>query len=46
MATKQKVTVIRIADLLARTDRISPLDHFHPGSQGYQAIARRIAETL
>lgn len=46
LATEQKVTVIRIADLLARADRISPLDHFHPGSRGYQAIARRIAETL
>ena len=41
-----KVTVVRIADLLVRADRISPIDHFHPGSQGYAAIARRITETF
>jgi len=46
LASNQNVTVVRIADLLARGDRMSPLDHFHPGSQGYRAIARRIAETL
>jgi lysophospholipase L1-like esterase len=46
LAGKNRVTVLRIADLLARPDRISPVDHFHPGSRGYRAIARRIAETL
>jgi len=40
------VTVIRIADVLARPDRLSPIDHFHPGARGYGAIARRIADTL
>jgi lysophospholipase L1-like esterase len=45
-ADMPEVTVIRIADLLVRTDRISPIDHFHPGSLGYAAIARRIADTF
>jgi lysophospholipase L1-like esterase len=40
------VTVIRIADVLARADRLSPIDHFHPGTLGYAAIARRIADTF
>ena len=46
LASRRRVTVLRIADLLGREERISPLDHFHPGSDGYRAIARRIAETL
>lgn len=45
-ADMPEVTVIRIADLLVRADRISPIDHFHPGSLGYAAIARRIADTF
>jgi lysophospholipase L1-like esterase len=40
------VTVVRIADLLVRADRLSSIDHFHPGWQGYAAIARRITETF
>lgn len=40
------VTVVRIADVLARADRLSPVDHFHPGTLGYAAIARRIADTF
>ena len=44
-ARDERVTVVRIADLLARRrDRLSPLDHFHPGAAGYALIARRIAE--
>ena len=46
VASNRKVTVVRIADLLALEDRISPIDRFHPGSRGYSAIARRIAETF
>jgi lysophospholipase L1-like esterase len=40
------VTVIRIADVLSRADRLSPIDHFHPGTLGWAAIARRIADTF
>ncbi|HEX8169643.1 MAG TPA: GDSL-type esterase/lipase family protein [Thermoanaerobaculia bacterium] len=42
-ATLPAVTVIRIADVLARPERISALDRFHPSSGGYRAIAARIA---
>ena len=40
------VTVIRIADVLSRADRLSPIDNFHPGTLGYAAIARRIADSF
>jgi len=46
LAAMRGVTVIRIADVLARADRLSPIDHFHPGTLGYAAIARRIADTF
>jgi lysophospholipase L1-like esterase len=45
-ASTSGVTVIRIADLLVRDDRISPIDHFHPGALGYAAIARRLADAF
>ena len=40
------VTVIRLADALAHADRLSTIDHFHPGTLGYAVIARRIADTF
>lgn len=45
-AADRGVTVVRICDLLRRDDRISALDHFHPGAVGYAAIAERIASSL
>ncbi|HET8774673.1 MAG TPA: GDSL-type esterase/lipase family protein [Thermoanaerobaculia bacterium] len=45
-AADRGVTVVRICDLLRRDDRISRLDHFHPGAGGYAAIAERIASSL
>lgn len=45
-AAARDVTVIRIADLFARDDRISTIDRFHPGALGYAAIAQRIAASL
>jgi lysophospholipase L1-like esterase len=45
-AALQHVTVIRICDLLDRPDRISSVDHFHPGAMGYEEIARRIVSGL
>ncbi|HEV8436297.1 MAG TPA: GDSL-type esterase/lipase family protein [Thermoanaerobaculia bacterium] len=42
----QRVNVVRIADLLQRDDRISPLDRFHPASAGYSLIASRIAAAM
>lgn len=41
-----RVNVIRIADVLQRDDRISPLDRFHPASIGYSLIASRIAASM
>ena len=46
LASTPSVTVVRIADLLVRDDRISPIDHFHPGALGYAAIARRLADAF
>lgn len=45
-AAAEDVVVVRIVDLLEREERISPLDHFHPGSSGYAAIASRIAASI
>jgi len=45
-AAERDVTVLRICDLFARGQRISSVDHFHPGVRGYEAIAMRIATAL
>lgn len=45
-AEDRGVTVVRICDLLQRDDRISTLDRFHPGVEGYAAIASRIASSM
>ncbi len=45
-ASTPGVTVVRIADLLVRDERISPIDHFHPGALGYAAIGRRLADAF
>jgi lysophospholipase L1-like esterase len=45
-AAWQRVNVIRIADVLQRDDRISPLDRFHPASAGYALIASRITASM
>jgi lysophospholipase L1-like esterase len=45
-AAWQRVNVIRIADVLQRDDRISPLDRFHPASAGYSLIASRITASM
>ncbi|MGZ7030606.1 MAG: GDSL-type esterase/lipase family protein [Thermoanaerobaculia bacterium] len=45
-AAARGVTVVRICDLLQRDERISTMDHFHPGAMGYAAIAARIASSM
>lgn len=45
-ADSPRVNVIRIADLLLRDERISPIDHFHPASAGYALIASRILSSM
>lgn len=45
-ADSPSVNVIRIADLLRHDDRVSPIDHFHPGSAGYSLIASRIVSSM
>ncbi len=38
-------TLVQTADLFSHRDRLS-VDRFHPGGEGYELIARRIAESL
>lgn len=38
-------TLVPTSDLFSHRDRLSP-DHFHPGDEGYQLIAQRIADSL
>jgi lysophospholipase L1-like esterase len=45
-ARDHRVQVIRIADLFAAHQRLSPRDHFHPSAAGYALIAARIAGAL
>jgi len=45
-AANREVRVTRICDLLERDDRISALDRFHPGGEGYTAIAARIVSSM
>jgi lysophospholipase L1-like esterase len=44
-AGDSNLTVLQTADLFSHRDRLS-LDRFHPGAEGYQLIARRIADAL
>jgi len=39
------LTVVPTSDLFSHHDRLSA-DHFHPGDEGYQLIAERIAQSL
>jgi lysophospholipase L1-like esterase len=39
------LTVVQTADLFSHRDRLA-LDRFHPGGEGYELIARRIADAL
>jgi lysophospholipase L1-like esterase len=44
-ARDRAVDVVRIADLFEYTQRLSSVDHFHPGAAAYALIAARIAST-
>jgi lysophospholipase L1-like esterase len=39
------VTVVQTADIFTHHDRLS-VDRFHPGDEGYELIARRIADSI
>jgi lysophospholipase L1-like esterase len=43
-ADDARVSIVSIADLFRRADRLSPIDHFHPSADAYTRIARRIAD--
>jgi lysophospholipase L1-like esterase len=45
-ASDRGVQVIRIADLFVWRDRLSRIDRFHPGAEGYACIAARISAIL
>jgi lysophospholipase L1-like esterase len=45
-ADDRAVDVVRIADIFATHDLLSPHDHFHPSAIGYALIAARIAPAL
>jgi len=41
----ENFTLVQTADLFSHRDRLS-VDRFHPGGEGYELIARRIAESV
>lgn len=45
IGTDPNVTVVPTSDLFSHRDRLA-LDRFHPGGEGYEMIARRIADSL
>ena len=44
-ATDPLVTIVQTSDIFAYEDRLSP-DRFHPSGEGYERIARRIADAV
>ena len=44
-ATDRDVVIVQTSDIFAFRDRLS-FDRFHPGDEGYELIARRIADAL
>ena len=44
-ADDTNVTIVETSDLFSHRARLS-LDNFHPNDEGYELIARRIAESL
>jgi len=44
-AADRNIVVVQTSDLFAYRDRLS-FDRFHPGNEGYELIARRIADAL
>jgi lysophospholipase L1-like esterase len=45
LANDINLTVVQTADLFEHHDRLA-VDRFHPGDQGYELIARRIADSI
>lgn len=41
-----RVSIVRIADIIDRPDRLSRHDNFHPGGEAYRQTAKRIAGIL
>jgi lysophospholipase L1-like esterase len=42
----ERVSVVRLSDIVNRPERLSRDDSFHPGGEAYQETARRIASLL
>lgn len=40
------ISIVKIADIIDRPDRLSRLDNFHPGGEAYRETAKRIAGIL
>jgi lysophospholipase L1-like esterase len=45
LAGDVNLTVVQTADLFSHHDRLA-IDRFHPGDEGYELIARRIADSI
>ena len=42
----QRISVVRLSDIVNRPERLSRIDSFHPGGEAYQETARRIADVI
>ena len=43
-ASDTLIDVLKLSDMVDGPDKLSPIDHFHPGASAYHDIAHRIAE--
>ena len=45
-ATDPLIDVVKLSDIIDSADKLSPIDHFHPGAAAYHDAAQRIAQML
>ena len=45
-ASDPRTDVVKLSDIIDSGDKLSPIDHFHPGADAYRDAAKRIAQML
>ncbi len=40
------IDIVKMSDIIDSADKLSPIDHFHPGAQAYRDAAHRVAQML
>lgn len=45
-ASDPRIDIVKLSDIIDGADKLSPIDHFHPGAGAYRDAAHRIADML